>query len=69
MSVQHFIAKNKTAVVSNPSYSPDLAACNFFLFSKIELMLEGKEFNDVLEIQKNLQQVLTGIMKEEFNSQ
>jgi hypothetical protein len=46
-----------------PFYSLDLALCDLFLFPKIKLKLEGKKFNDVLEIQQSSQQMLNGIMK------
>jgi transposase len=39
---QPFLAKNKIAVIPDPPYSPDLAPCDFFLFSKIKLKLKER---------------------------
>jgi transposase len=36
-----FLAKHETAVIPQPPYSPDLAAANFFLFSKLKMSLKG----------------------------
>jgi hypothetical protein len=51
------------------SYSPDLATSDF-LFPKMKLKFEGEEFNGVVKIQKNLQQVgvLNDILKENFQT-
>jgi hypothetical protein len=48
-TVQQFLAKYDITVVSQPSYSPDLAPCDFFLFPKIKMALKGKHFQDVNE--------------------
>ncbi|EFN61003.1 hypothetical protein EAG_12198, partial [Camponotus floridanus] len=36
-----FLAKNSTNVLDHPPYSPDLAPCDFFLFSKLKLPPRG----------------------------
>jgi hypothetical protein len=52
------MAKNKmTAISPLPTYSLDLAPCNFS-FPVMKLKLKGKIFNDALELQKNSQQVI-----------
>ena len=41
-----------TQVTQNP-YSPDLAPCNFWFFSKLKSPLKGKRFQTIDEIQEN----------------
>jgi len=52
------LAKNKIAVIPHPQYSPDLAPCNFFLFTKMKLKLKGRRFNTIEEIQDESLRVL-----------
>jgi len=44
---QQFLAKNKIAVIPHPPYCPDLAPCDFFLFSKMKLKLKGRRFDTI----------------------
>ena len=51
LSVQQFLANNMT-VIPQPPYSPDLAPCDFFLFSRIIGQMKGKRFAEVSEVKK-----------------
>jgi transposase len=51
--VLNFLAKNETTVIPQPSYSPDLAPADFFLFPKLKSTLKGHRFDTTDEIQKN----------------
>ena len=51
--VPQFLAKHGVPQVGQPSYSPDMAPCDFFLFPKIKSQLKGRRFQDVDDIQKN----------------
>jgi hypothetical protein len=51
-------------VVPHPPYSPDLAPCDFFLFSRLKRTLKGKRFQDVAEIQLNTTRQLQAIPKQ-----
>ena len=42
--VQQFLAKHGTAQLLQPSYSPDLAPCDFFLFPRLKKVLKGHRF-------------------------
>jgi len=64
--VRNFLAKNKTTVVPQPSYSPDLAPADFFLFPKLKSTLKGRRFDTTDEIQKNSTNELFAIPKEAF---
>ena len=61
-----FLAKNETTVVPQPSYSPDLAPADFFLFPKLKSTLKGRRVDTIDEIQKNSTNKLFAIPKEAF---
>ena len=61
-----FLAKNKIAVIPHPLYSPDLAPCDFFLFSKMKLKLKGRRFDTITEIQAETQKVLNTLTEKDF---
>jgi hypothetical protein len=63
---QQFLAKNKIAVILHPLYSPDLAPCDFFLFSKLKLKLKGRRFDTIAYIQAELQRVLDTLIEKDF---
>jgi hypothetical protein len=48
---QQFLAKNKMAVIPHTPYYPHLAPCDFFIFPKMKLMLKGRRFDTIEEIQ------------------
>jgi hypothetical protein len=54
------------AVVPDPPYSPDLAPCDFFLFTKIKLKLEGRRFDTSEVIQAESQRVLDILIEKDF---
>jgi hypothetical protein len=55
---QQFLAKYKMAVIPHPTYPPDLASCDFFLFQKMNLKLKGRRFDTIEQIQAASQRVL-----------
>jgi hypothetical protein len=52
---QQFLVKKKIPVIPHPTYSPDLAPCDCFLFPKMKLKLKGRRFDTIVEIQAKLQ--------------
>jgi hypothetical protein len=52
------------AVTPHPPHSPDLAPCDFFLFSKMKLNLKGRRFDTTEEIQAESQRVFDTDRKE-----
>jgi hypothetical protein len=46
------------AVNPCPTYSPDLAPCDFFLFPNMKLKLKGRRFDTIEEIQAESQTAL-----------
>ena len=47
------LVKHQITQVIHPSYSPDWAPCDFWLFPKLKSPLKGKRFQTINEIQKN----------------
>jgi hypothetical protein len=61
---REFLAHNGIITLPHPPYSPDLAPCDFFLFSKRKLKLKGRRFDRPEEIQRESQNVL-GTLREQ----
>ena len=51
--MQSFFVKHQIIQVTQPLYSPDLAACNFCLFLKLKSLWKEKRFQTIDEIQEN----------------
>jgi hypothetical protein len=49
-----------------PSYSPDLAPCDFWLFLKLKNALHGQRFADIPDIQRNVTELMRGIPENDF---
>jgi hypothetical protein len=54
-------------IVSHSPYLPDLAPCDFALFSNLEMKLEGLHFETVSDIQRELQAVLDSVKENDFH--
>ena len=59
--VQSFLVKYQTTQVTQPPFSPDLAPCDFLLFSKLKSPLKGKRFQIIDEIQETTKGQLMAI--------
>jgi len=53
-------------VLDHPSYSPDLALADYFLFRKVKSHLKGRLFESISDIQKAVTSTLHAIAKDEF---
>ena len=53
--------------VPHYAYSPDLAPCDFYVFPKMKIRLNGRRFVSIEEIQAESQQVLNMVMPSDFN--
>lgn len=62
----HF-AKNSTNIVPQPLFSPDLAPCDFWLFSKLKILLRGHCFECIEEIERESLRALKDIPVEAFS--
>jgi histone-lysine N-methyltransferase SETMAR len=54
LRVCEFLAKKSIARMGHPSYSPDLAPCEFWLFPKLKNVLKEQRFADIPDIQCNV---------------
>jgi hypothetical protein len=52
--------------MDHPSYLPDLALCNFWLFPKLKNVMKGQRFADPSDIQCNVKMLLRGIWENDF---
>jgi transposase len=62
--VARFLARKQVIVLHHPSYSPDLAPADFFLFPKLKSHLKGKRFQDISTIQANVTGKIRSIPKD-----
>jgi len=66
VSINECLAEKNFPVVPQPSYSPDLSPCDFFLFPRLKNLLKGRHFCTLDNIQKNVTDDLKGIPAEAF---
>jgi hypothetical protein len=66
LAVHEFLAKKSIMKLDHPAYSPDLAACNFWLFPKLKTALKGHRFSVIADIQGHATTILQSIPEEEF---
>ena len=64
--VKKFLANRKVAVLHHPSYSPDLAPSDYFLFAKLKFSLKGRHIQTVEEIQCTVTREFNSISKTAF---
>ena len=61
--ISQFLAKNNMTVIPHPPYSPDLAPCDFFLFPKLKLRMEGRDSTPLKRFKRNRSGYLTQFQK------
>ena len=64
--VQQVLARNVTAQLQQPPYSPDPASYDFFLFPRLKKVLKGHRFESMEDIKLNSMKTLLDIPKMEF---
>jgi [histone H3]-lysine36 N-dimethyltransferase SETMAR len=68
LSVQGYLAKHCTTVLSHPPYSPDLSPCDFNLFPKLKERLKGRHFANSEEVKEASKIALREVGKDGFQS-
>jgi hypothetical protein len=63
--VRKFFAKNDMITMDHPSYSPDLAPCDFFLFPKVKMM-QGEHFGEVENIKRETTRLLKNLISQDM---
>ena len=66
VSINEFLAEKNIPVVPQPSYSPNLSLCDFFLFPWLKNHLKERHFGTLDNIQKSITDELKGIPAETF---
>jgi len=66
LSIQEFLAKKNIPLLPHPPYSPDLAQCDFYLFSKLKSKLKGHHFGTMENIQKIVTDELNTLTENDF---
>lgn len=66
LSVKTFLAKYQIPVLGHPSYLPDLAPCDFFLFPKVKSALKGTRFQTVEAVKEKAVRVMKELTEEDF---
>ncbi|KAG5308118.1 MOS1T transposase, partial [Acromyrmex insinuator] len=64
--VRDHFAKNSTHIIPQPPYSPDLAPCDFWLFSKLKRPLRGHRFEPIEEIKEKTMSELRAIPTDDY---
>ena len=62
--VQEYLNNEGIAIIDHPPYSPDLAPCDFWLFSKIKQHLT--DHKDVQSLKKQITEIVNAIPKDEW---
>jgi transposase len=66
LSVRQFLAKKQVPMLHLAPYSPDLAPCDFFMFSKSKHSLKETRFQSIEDIQRKTTDILKGLKKNDF---
>ena len=61
MFQQSYLVTKQITLLEHPTYSPDLAPSDFFLFPKIKDILKGRRFDDIDDIRSNTTAALKAI--------
>ena len=64
--IRNFLTKNATNTIQQPLNSPDLAACDFFLFNRVKKPLRGTRFSSREEVMEKSQEAPMDIPKTEY---
>ena len=64
--MRQFLAQKMVAVLDQPSYRPDLAPADFFLFPRLKAAIKGARFAEVNTVKVRVTAVLPSIVQEAF---
>ena len=66
LSVKTFLANHNIPILDHPPYSPDLAPCDFFLFTKVKSALKGTRFESVEAVKEKATEVMYGLTENDL---
>jgi hypothetical protein len=61
-------AENIMITTDHPSYSPDVAPCDFFLFPKVKTVMRGEHFGDVENIKRETTRLLKNLTSQDMQN-
>ncbi|GFU53074.1 histone-lysine n-methyltransferase setmar-like protein [Trichonephila clavipes] len=64
--VQQYLSKHNIAQLRQPPYSPDIAPCDFWLFPRLKMPLNGHRFDNKQTVETNATNALKAISKTDF---
>ena len=64
--IKNFLAQNNTTLVRQPSCSPDLVPCDFWLFPKLKITLKETRFQSRKNIMEKTTVELRSILEKKF---
>jgi hypothetical protein len=67
LKTTEFVTKKNVVIVPHPPYSPYLAPCVFALFHNLKMILKGRRFETVSDIQRESQVVHDSIKENNFH--
>jgi hypothetical protein len=67
LKTTEFLTNNNMVIVPHPSYSPDLAPCDFALYTELKMKLKGRRFETVSGIQRESQAALDSTQDNDFH--
>jgi len=66
LSVQQFLVDKNIATLQHPTYLPDLAPCDFFLFPKLKSILKVTRFESIEAAKNRTTQILKQFTENEI---
>ena len=66
--VRQFLSNKNITVCPHQPYSPDLAPCDFWLFTKVKMTMKGKHFELIQDIEATMPAQLKTLTKEDFQN-
>ena len=64
--LRDYFVKNSTHIIPQPSYSSDLAPCDFWLLPKLKKPLRGTRFKSIDEIKAKTKKALMPIPEKDY---
>ena len=66
LSVRQLLVTKQGTALDHPTYSPDLAPCDFWLFPQLKIVIKGTHFSSSEEIKASVTKELKSIKEKEF---
>jgi len=68
LSGKQFLANKNITVLEHPSYSPDLAPCDLYIFPKIKSVLKGTHFVSVKNVKAKTAEILSSLTEHDLRN-